>query len=137
MNFIERSVISKDWITLLLVGCFVLFALLSFFYKKKFEDFIKLPISKNYFINKANSNEVRHPFNLILFVIQIISLSLFVNLFFRDESKLNVALFFQISIGVFVFITLKFGIEKLVGNLFSMEGLIDQYVYQKFTMYKL
>lgn len=133
MNYVERIIQSQDWITVLFVSCFVLLALLSVFYKKRLEDFLKLPISNTYFIGKGKSEEVKHPFNLILFCIQIISISLFIYLFFLEQENYSKGLFLQISIGVFVFIAVKFIIEKMIGTIFSMEDLINNYVFQKFS----
>ena len=133
MQYIERSLISEDWITILLLGCFVLLAFVSVFYKKKFEDFIKLPISNNYFITKSKTRDINHPFNFVLFCIQIISISLFIYLFFSEENKSDSGLFIQIITGVFVFLTIKFFSEKMIGTIFSIENLINQYVYQKLT----
>ncbi len=133
MQYVERTIISQDWVTLLLLACFVLLAVISVFYRKRFEDFIKLPVSHTYFISKGISEEIKHPFNLILFSIQIISISLFIYLFFPEASQLETDLFIQIGIGVFVFIAVKYLIEKLIGSIFSIEELVDQYVFQKFS----
>ncbi len=133
MQYIERSIESRDWITLLLVGSFVLIAILSVSYKKKFEDFIRLPFSNNYFISKGSSNEIRHPFNISFFCIQIVSISLFIYLFISKEITLNSTLFIQIIIGVSVFTIVKLFIEKMIGTIFSIENFINQYVYKKLT----
>ena len=133
MQYVERSIESQDWITLLLVGCFILLALGSVLYKKRFEDFIKLPISNNFFIARGNTDEIKHPFNLLLFVFQIVSISLFIYLFFLEKAKSNSGLFIQIIIGVSVFIIVKLFVEKMIGTIFSMEGFINQYIFHKFT----
>ena len=133
MQYIERSLISQDWITILLAACFVLLAFVSVLYKKRFEDFIKLPISNNYFITKGITDDIKHPFNIILFCIQIVSISLLIYLFFSEESKTNPNLFIQISTGVFVFLSIKLIIEKLIGTIFSIDDFINQYVYRKLT----
>ncbi len=133
MQYVERSIESKDWIIFLLVGCFVLLAIVSVLYKKRFEDFIKLPISNNFFIAKDKTDEMKHPFNIILFCIQIISISLFIYLFFPEENRLNFSLFIQIITGVFVFEIVKLMVEKMIGSIFSIDVFINQYVYQKLT----
>jgi len=133
MQYIERSLISQDWITILMVTCFVLLAIASVLYKKRFEDFVKLPISNNYFIAKGKTGDIKHPFNIILFGIQIVSISLLIFLFYSEKTKTNPNLFIQISTGVFVFLSLKIIIEKLIGTIFSIDSLINQYVYKKFT----
>ena len=133
MQYVERSIESRDWITLLLVGCFVLIAIVSVFYKKKFEDFIRLPFSNNYFISKGSSDGLKHPFNSIFFCIQIVSISLFIYLFISEETTSSSDLFIQIIIGVSVFTIVKLFLEKMIGTIFSIDKFIDQYVYKKLS----
>ena len=133
MQYVERPIISLDWITLVLVGCIVVLALLKGAYPNRFDSFIKLPFSKNYFISKGRTEEIKHPFNLLLFVIQVLSISLFVYLFFSEESKSNPFLFIQIIIGFVTLVIVKISIEKIIGNIFSIEKIIDQYVLEKLT----
>lgn len=131
MQYIEKTIDSNDLITILLLGCFVALAIVSVLYKKKFQDFIKLPVSNNYFISKGKTNEIRHPFNIILFCIQIISIAVFIYLFFSEEAKSNSGLFIQIITGVFVFVIVKLLLEKIIGAIFSIDDIINRYVFQK------
>ena len=116
-----------------MVGCILIIAILKVIYPKRFNDFIRLPVSNNYFLAKGKSEELRHPFSILLFVIQLISISLFVNLFFLEKGKANVLLFLQILFVVFVFIIVKTSIEKIIGTIFSIEKLIDHYIYEKLS----
>lgn len=122
-----------DWVTLIMVGCILIIAILKVIYPKRFNDFIRLPVSNNYFLAKGKSEELRHPFSILLFVIQLISTSLFVNLFFLEKGKANVFLFLQILFVVFVFIIVKTSIEKMIGAIFSIEKLINHYIYEKLS----
>ena len=116
-----------------MVGCILIIAILKIIYPKRFDDFIKLPVSNNYFLAKGKSEELRHPFSILLFIIQLISISLFINLFFLEKGKANVLLFLQILFVVFVFIIVKTSIEKMIGAIFSIEKLIDHYIYEKLS----
>lgn len=133
MRYTNRIIESLDWVTLIMVGCILIIAILKVIYPKRFNDFIRLPVSNNYFLAKGKSEEVRHPFSISLFVIQLISTSLFVNLFFLEKGKANVFLFLQILFVVFVFIIVKTSIEKMIGAIFSIEKLIDHYIYEKLS----
>ena len=133
MRYTNRIIESLDWVTLIMVGCIVVIAILKVIYPKRFNDFIRLPVSNNYFLAKGKSEELRHPFSILLFVIQLISISLFVNLFFLEKGKANVLLFLQILFVVFVFIIVKTSIEKIIGTIFSIEKLIDHYIYEKLS----
>ena len=133
LDYTNRIIESLDWVTLIMVGCIIIIAILKVIYPKRFEDFIKLPVSTNYFLAKGKSEEVKHPFSILFFVIQILSISLFAYLFFIEQSNINSFLFLQILLAVFVFIIIKASIEKLIGIIFSIDPIIDQYVYEKLT----
>ena len=133
MRYTNRIIESLDWVTLIMVGCIVVIAILKVIYPKRFEDFIRLPVSNNYFLAKGKSEELRHPFSILLFLIQLISISLFAYLFFLEKGKATVLLFFQILSAVFIFIIVKTSIEKMIGAIFSIKNVIDQYIYEKLT----
>ena len=133
MRYTNRIIESLDWVTLIMVGCILIIAILKVIYPKRFNDFIRLPVSNNYFLAKGKSEELRHPFSILLFIIQLISISLFINLFFLEKGKANVLLFLQILFVVFVFIIVKTSIEKIIGTIFSIEKLIDHYIYEKLS----
>jgi hypothetical protein len=133
LRYTNRIIESLDWVTLIMVGCIVVIAILKVIYPKRFEDFIRLPVSNNYFLAKGKSEELRHPFSILLFLIQLISISLFVYLFFLEKGKATVLLFFQILSAVFIFIIVKASIEKMIGAIFSIKNIIDQYIYEKLS----
>ena len=133
MRYTNRIIESVDWVTLIMVGCIVVIAILKVIYPKRFEDFIRLPVSNSYFLAKGKSEELRHPFSILLFLIQLISISLFAYLFFLEKGKATVLLFFQILSAVFIFIIVKTSIEKMIGTIFSIKNVIDQYIYEKLT----
>ena len=133
MQYVERSIESLDWVTLIVFGCFVLFALIRILYPKHFDDFINLPLSRKYFSAKGLQEDINHPFTILLFIFQVLTVSLFIFLFFPEISKINSWLYLQIATGVFVFITAKLFLEKMIGTIFSINWIIDQYVYQKLT----
>ena len=133
MQYIERSTESLDWVTLIIVGCIVLFAVTRILFPKHFDDFIKLLISRKYFSAKGLQEDINHPFTVLLFIFQVFTVSLFIFLFFPEFSKINSWLYLQIAIGVSVFIISKLFLEKMIGIIFSIDLIIDQYVYHKLT----
>ncbi|MBK5212595.1 MAG: DUF4271 domain-containing protein [Flavobacteriaceae bacterium] len=137
MDFSERVIVSTDWVTYLLVACFVLFALSKYFYPKRFHEFSMLPLSNQYFFVHGKDDELNHPFNIMLFVVQIICVSIFVFLLFKvfnpSEVQKNEWLFLQICTAYSVFVLIKFSFEKIVGSIFSLDVLINNYLYQKLS----
>lgn len=137
VDFSERLIESTDWATYLMVACFVLFALSNYFYPKRFHEFSLLPLSNQYFFVHGKDDAITHPFNVMLFVAQIISVSVFIYLVFGvfdpSEAKKNDWLFFQICTAYTLFVLIKFSLEKIIATIFSVDALINNYMYQKLS----
>ncbi len=137
MDFSERLINSTDWATYMLLSCFVLLALAKYFYPRRFHEFSLLPLTNQYFFVHGKDDELNHPFNLMLFTVQIVSVSIFVYLLFKvfnpAEVQQNEWLFLQICTAYSVFVLIKFSLEKIVANIFSMDAIINNYLYQKLS----
>ncbi len=133
MEFIERHIESLDWVTLILVGCFIVITLSKQLYPKRFEEFILLPLTNKYFLIQGKNDQLIHPFNLLLFVSQVSVVSLFIYLFFREEASTYPWLYIQILTGYTIFILIKVIIEKMISVIFSIESMINQYIYLKIS----
>lgn len=133
MQNIHRTIESLDWITFILVGCMILVTVLRVVYPKRFDDFIKLPISNNYFLTKGKFEELKHPFSVLFFLIQVLTLSLFIFLFFLEKGELSATIFIKITLASFTFILIKTCIEKLIGSIFDIETIINNYIFTKLS----
>ena len=133
MQNIHRTIESLDWITFILVGCVILVTVLRVVYPKRFDDFIKLPISNNYFLTKGKFEELKHPFSVLFFLIQVLTLSLFIFLFFLKKGELSATIFIKITLASFTFILIKTCIEKLIGSIFDIEIIINKYIFTKLS----
>lgn len=133
MQYIDRTIESLDWITFILIGCMVLITILKVVYPKRFDDFIKLPISNNYFLTKGKFEELKHPFSMLFFLIQVLTLSLFIYLFFLEKGIFGAMIFIKIVLASFSFILIKTGIEKLIGSIFDIETIINKYIFTKLS----
>ena len=133
MQNIHRTIESLDWITFILVGCVILVTVLRVVYPKRFDDFIKLPISNNYFLTKGKFEELKHPFSMLFFLIQVLTLSLFIYLFFLEKGTFGAMIFIKIVLASFSFILIKTGIEKLIGSIFDIETIINKYIFTKLS----
>ena len=96
-----------------------------------------LPLSNKYFLVLGKSEEIQHPFNLLLFVAQVVTVSLFIFLFIITYSPENNVshprLFLQICTGYTIFIGIKFAVEKIIGLVFNIDLLINSYLYKKLS----
>ena len=133
MQNIHRAIESLDWITFILVGCVILVTVLRVVYPKRFDDFIKLPISNNYFLTKGKFEELKHPFSVLFFLIQVLTLSLFIFLFFLEKREVSATIFIKITLASFTFILIKTCIEKLIGSIFDIETIINKYIFTKLS----
>lgn len=133
MQNIHRTIESLDWITFILVGCVILVTVLRVVYPKRFDDFIKLPISNNYFLTKGKFEELKHPFSVLFFLIQVLTLSLFIFLFFLGKRDVSATIFIKITLASFTFILIKTCIEKLIGSIFDIETIINNYIFTKLS----
>ena len=133
MQNIHRTIESLDWITFILVGCVILVTVLRVVYPKRFDDFIKLPMSNNYFLTKGKFEELKHPFSVLFFLIQVLTLSLFIFLFLLEKRELSATIFIKITLASFTFILIKTCIEKLIGSIFDIETIINNYIFTKLS----
>lgn len=137
MDYVARTWENLDWVTLVLVGCLVCYSLAKYLYPKRFQEFTMLPVTNKYFLLLGKGDEIQHPFNILLFVPQVLLVSLFAYLFLKVKQE-NIfesplLLFIQICTGYAVFVLSKFMIEKLIGTIFNFETLSNKYLYQKLS----
>lgn len=137
VDYSQRLIESTDWTTYLLLGCFVIFALAKYYYPKRFQEFYMLPLTNQYFFVHGKDDELNHPFNMMFFAVQIICVSIFAFLLFEvfnpNEVENNKWLFIQICTAYTVFVLIKFSLEKIVANIFSIDAVINNYLYQKLS----
>ena len=96
-----------------------------------------LPLNNKYFLVQGKNDELKHPFNLLLFIAQIISVSLLIFLLLDFKSpelkSTNPWLYVQICSAYTFFILVKFSVEKIVGSVFSIDAIVNSYLYQKLS----
>lgn len=135
VQYIERHTESLDWVILLLVTCLVLFVVAKQLYPKRFNEFILIPATNKYFFTQGRNENIYHPFNLILFSAQVISVSLFIYLLIKsyrpEYMNSNPWIFTHIITGYVVFVSMKIALEKIIGSIFSIDVLINSYLFQK------
>jgi len=137
LEFLERALLSQDWITLLFICCFLFLALSKYLFPMRFLEFIRLPLSNKYFLVQGRSQEIQSLFNILLFFVQCISTSLFIYILLTnlDDTlkESSSVLFIQIITLYATLIFVKFFIEKIISSIFSIEKIISSYLYQKLT----
>src|SRR5690554_8075695 len=80
LEYSIRIIESNDWATYLLVLCFLLIALAKYFYPRRFDDFMMLPVNNKFFTVHGKEDNLQHPFNIIFFGVQVICATVFIKL---------------------------------------------------------
>src|SRR4249920_2758939 len=98
-ELIPRVVENKDWVTILFIVAFGMVAITKSAFENRFSDFIKLIANNKYLKIYKDSSNLMSWFTILLFVVQLISLSFFVQLvlsYFGYTTKTNWITYIQI-----------------------------------------
>lgn len=129
-ELIPRIVENKDWVTMLFVIAFALLVVTKSAFENRFRDFVNLLINDKYLKIYKDSSNLMSWFTILLFVVQLISMSFFLQLvlsYFGYTTKTNWVTFVQIFTFLSFFILSKFLIEKIVATSFNIENFTEQF----------
>lgn len=137
MEAIERYTVSQDWITLLLVMALVLLVAAKYAFPQRFSHFSMLFATDKYLLLEGKDPNVFHPFNLLLFTINVITVALFIHIFFNvfseDTPERPKILFLRIATAYTAFVLLKFSLEKIIANILSVDQKMNYYLFYKLS----
>ena len=137
MEAIERFTVSHDWITLLLVFVLGLLAITKYAFNQRFAHFVMLFATDKYFVLKGKDHKIFHPFNLLLFAVNIVTVALFIFIFYEafyePVSRRPKVLYLRIATAYTTFVLLKFGLEKILSNILSVDRKMDYYLFYKLS----
>jgi len=133
-----RPEISNDLFIILLLISIVFIAVAKLLFEKRFNHFSTVLINSSYLKVFSRDQKFFDLFDGLLFLNLIFSISIFSFISYNslvspaDYSDLYI---FNLIIGIGIFILIKVLIERLIGSLFTIDNLIDKYLFQK-TSYK-
>ena len=137
MEAIERHAVSQDWITLLLVLTIVLLAVARSVFTQRFAHFSMLFATDKYLLLKGKDPKLFHPFNIILFTVNVISVALFIFIFYLtladnypDRPKV---FFLRVVTAYAAFVLLKFSLEKIIADVISVNKKMNFYLFYKLS----
>ncbi|MFY7740121.1 MAG: DUF4271 domain-containing protein [Flavobacterium sp.] len=131
-----RIIENKDWATVIFVLSLFFIVVAKSAFETRFNDYIRLIVSDKYTKIYRESSHLMSGFNVLLFVINIISLSFFIQLVlvhYNYGAKTDWILFTRIFTLLTVFILSKFLVEKIIATTFGIEEIIEQFNLQKVT----
>jgi hypothetical protein len=129
-----RIVENKDWATALFIFAFVLIAIAKSMFENRFNEFSRLIISDKYIKVYRDSSQMSSWFTVSLFVVQLISLSFFIQLAlhtFGIVSKTDWLIYIQIITFLTFYILSKYLIELIIATSFDIEEFVEQFNLQK------
>lgn len=134
----ERVIYSKDWITLVFMIIFALFALARSSYSQRFVKLSSLLFSRNYLVIYAkHSPLLLNSFHLFFAVIQLFIFSLLIFIGVKTNNSIagefEFSFFLNILTGVFIFIVLRYFLGKLLASLFETEKEHELFTYLKMS----
>ncbi|WP_439150941.1 DUF4271 domain-containing protein [Winogradskyella sp.] len=131
-----RNYITNEWFTLFTI--FSLFTIVAAKYVNsiRFNDFIAVIGNSKYLKLYTRDQKFIDQFDSLLFINLVLSSSIFIffsyNTFITPVS-FELIPFLKLLFAVSTIIIVKTLIERLVGSLFEIDGLIDSYLFQKTT----
>ena len=134
IQFQERIIENKDWTIILFVFSVSLIALIRSLFETRFNDFLNLIVSDKYVKIYKESSHLTSWFTIILFVVQLLSFSFFLQLllnYFGYCSKFDYIVFIRIFTFLNVFVLSKFLIEKIIETSFDIEEFVEQFNLNK------
>ncbi|MFC6860013.1 DUF4271 domain-containing protein [Zunongwangia atlantica] len=137
MQAIERYTEPLDWITIIFIICFILIVLVRNLYTNRFNEFLYILTSNKFMLFKGKENNAFHGFNILLFSVNALSISVLIFWFYKYYTNPSPANYLFIYIRILTayvcFILLKFGVEKIISNIFNIDKVIDIYLFQKLS----
>ncbi len=135
MEYIVREITSTNWLTILIMVCLMLLAIAKGVNTFRFSDFTMLLSNNKYIISHQKQNKLSTLFNAILLLFQVASVSLFIYLCFGvfkwEVAPNEITLYFKIAILYTVIVVFKLLIEKIIATIFSIDSIIDEYLFYK------
>ena len=129
-----RIIENKDWATILFVLAFALIAFTRTVFESRFQEFLRILISDKYIKIYKDSSHLMSGFTIVLFVVQLFSISFFIQLLlnhFGYVSKTDWIVYLRIFTFMGVFVLSKFLIEKIIATTFNIDEFVEQFNLQK------
>lgn len=137
MNPIEKTVLSLDWMTIVLFVSLVVLALGKYLYHGKFLNFIILPFNDKYVLLHNKKGQLLNWFHILLTLFQIVNLSLFIFFVLRAfgfgtlPGETPLLAFFMVLGALGLFQLAKLGLQSFTGFVFNAQDLITGLIFSK------
>lgn len=131
-----RHTISNEIFTILFMVGLIFVAVAKLVSPKRFDDFILVIANDKYLKIYSKERNFFDTFNTLLFINLILSISVFCFTAYQQINQTRAVTantIFKLGLCIGVFMLAKKLIERLIGSLFEINKLIDQYIFQKIS----
>ncbi|MDU8884953.1 DUF4271 domain-containing protein [Yeosuana sp. MJ-SS3] len=131
-----RDIASNEIFTVLIILGLFFIASAKLLSPKRFDEFVLVLGNSKYLKIYSREQKFLDMFDALLFVNLIISITVFIFLVYQnlvENINPSTGLLLKLIFGLGIFILIKVLIERLVGSLFDMDSIIDQYLFQKIS----
>ena len=126
---------ATDWLTLVIVSYLLLLGILHYYFPKRFNAFIRLPVNNTYFTEMQQEKSSPVWFTLFLDALWITGLGLFIYLTVSFQKAAPAAadyiLFVKIVLVALLMVTLQRFFHSLTGVLFDMKTSFHRFIQVK------
>lgn len=137
MEALERYSTSNDLPTLVIVLVLLLLVLGKQMFQHRFDDFVSIFSSGKFMIIKNREHKALFGFNIIMFLVHVLSISLFIfvlyRIFISPVIKEPAVIILRIFTAYSFFVLLKITTEKIIANVFDIDETAEHYLFQKHT----
>ncbi len=131
-----RDFITYEWFTVFTILGLVMVTAAKYVNSLRFSDFIYVVGNSKYLKIYAKDQKFIDGFDGLLFINLVLSLSIFLHFAystFIDPLNFELVPFLKLLFAVSTIILIKTLLERLIGSLFDIDSLIDDYLFQKTT----
>jgi hypothetical protein len=131
-----RHVQTYELFTILIVLGIAFIATAKAIFPRRFNDFVQVLGNSKYLKIYAREQKFFDKFDALLFANLVLSLSIFGYICLQYSENLfapKIDVMFKLAFGIATFILIKVLLERLIGSLFEIDKLIDQYLFQKIS----
>ena len=133
-----REVPYNEIFTILIMVGLTCIAIAKVAYMNRFNDFAAIWANSKYLNIYSRDQKFLDKFEALLFSNFVISTAIFIFICYKvlnDDIKLNPDIMIKFVFGIGIFLIVKVLSERLIASLFSIDDIIDNYIFQK-TSYK-
>lgn len=131
-----RNYLTYEWFTIATVIGLIAIVAAKFINSLRFQDFLNVVGNSKYLKIYSKDQKFIDQFDSFLFINLTLSLSIFVFYTFSEfitPLTFDLTVYFKLVFSIGAVILIKILLERLVGSLFSVDNLIDNYLFQKTT----